>query len=156
MPHTIECMGLHKEYRGDGVNTTALNQVDLEFVEGEFVSIVGSSGSGKSTFLSLVGTLDAPTSGHLYYGKQDLHAMNANELADFRFEHIGFIFQQYHLLPTMTALENVMAPLLSRKVSYDKKDRARQLLVDVGLGDKLHSQVTNWAGKRIYIGISYG
>ncbi|WP_079480308.1 ABC transporter ATP-binding protein [Halobacillus salinus] len=146
MPHTIECVGLHKEYKGDGVNTIALNQVNLEFVEGEFVSIVGSSGSGKSTFLSLVGTLDAPTSGHIYYEKQELHGMNANELADFRFEHIGFIFQQYHLLPTMTALENVMAPLLSRKVSYDKKDRAKQLLVDVGLENKLHSLPSQLSG----------
>ncbi|TGB04923.1 ABC transporter ATP-binding protein [Halobacillus salinus] len=146
MPHTIECVGLHKEYMGDGVNTIALNQVNLEFVEGEFVSIVGSSGSGKSTFLSLVGTLDAPTSGHIYYEKQELHGMNANELADFRFEHIGFIFQQYHLLPTMTALENVMAPLLSRKVSYDKKDRAKQLLVDVGLENKLHSLPSQLSG----------
>ncbi|QTM97914.1 ATP-binding cassette domain-containing protein [Sediminibacillus dalangtanensis] len=146
MTHTIKCIRLHKEFKGDGVNTIALNQVNLEFKEGEFVSIVGSSGSGKSTFLSLVGTLDKPSGGTVHYGKLDLKGFNSKELADFRFENIGFVFQQYHLLPTLTALENVMAPLLSRKVSYDKKERAKQLLEEVGLGDKMNSLPSQLSG----------
>ncbi|MBN9653418.1 ABC transporter ATP-binding protein [Halobacillus sp. GSS1] len=146
MSHTIKCTQLHKEFKGDGVNTTALNKVNLEFSKGEFVSIVGSSGSGKSTFLSLIGTLDNPSGGAVHYGEADLRKLNLKELADFRFEHIGFVFQQYHLLPTLTALENVMAPLLSRKVSYDKRKRAEQLLEEVGLATKLHSLPSQLSG----------
>ncbi|MFD1018357.1 ABC transporter ATP-binding protein [Thalassobacillus hwangdonensis] len=146
MKNDLVCKNIQKEYKGDGVTTIALKEVDVTFREGEFVSIVGPSGSGKSTLLSLIGTLDSPSKGTIHYGDAALEKMKAKALADFRFENIGFIFQQYHLLPTLTAIENVLAPLFSRKVPYKKKERAEELLASVGLGDKLHSLPSQLSG----------
>lgn len=121
---------------------------------GDFISIIGPSGSGKSTLLSLIGTLDRPTSGELQYDGKPINKLNSKELSDFRFENIGFIFQQFHLIPTLTALENVMAPLFGRKVPYDKKERAEQLLAQVGLADKagsLPSQLSGGQQQRVAV-----
>ncbi|MRG87192.1 ABC transporter ATP-binding protein [Salinibacillus xinjiangensis] len=146
MTHQIKCKSISKVFYGDGVRTFAVDGVDLTFEEGEFVSIVGTSGSGKSTFLSLLGALDSPTSGEIIYGNESIHKRNRKQLSDFRFENIGFIFQQFHLLPTLTALENVMAPLFARKVSYDKRKRAEELLTQMGLEDKFHSLPSQLSG----------
>ncbi len=135
-----------KTYKGEGVETHALLDVSVEFEKGEFVSVVGASGSGKSTLLSLIGTLDQSTMGDIQFGSRNITEFNQKELADFRFENIGFIFQQFHLIPTMTSLENVMAPLFSRKVPYNKKNRALELLEAIGLGDKLHSLPSQLSG----------
>lgn len=122
--------------------------------DGEFISFIGPSGSGKSTLLSILGTLDDPSAGELLHGGQPVHRLNSRQMADFRFENIGFIFQQFHLIPTLTALENIMAPLFGRKVSYDKKQRALELLEMVGLPDKanaLPSQLSGGQQQRIAI-----
>jgi ABC-type lipoprotein export system ATPase subunit len=140
------CIGVNKVFEGDGVRTYALHDIYLNLKEGEFVSIVGPSGSGKSTLLSLLGALDTPTAGTIKYGGRSINKLSAKELADFRFENIGFIFQQFHLLPTLTSLENVMSPLFSRKVSYNKKERAETMLAQVGLKDKLHSLPSQLSG----------
>ncbi|CAN7502457.1 ABC transporter ATP-binding protein [Rossellomorea sp. LjRoot5] len=142
----VKVDGVSKVYKGEGVETYALLNVTAEFQQGEFVSVVGSSGSGKSTLLSVIGTLDRPTGGSILFESKDVTEFSQREMADFRFENIGFIFQQFHLIPTMTALENVMAPLFSRKVPYDKKQRAKELLESIGLGDKLGSLPSQLSG----------
>ncbi|MHC8521090.1 ABC transporter ATP-binding protein [Rossellomorea sp. H39__3] len=146
MDFSIVCKGLRKEFQGDGIKTRALDEVNATFKKGEFVSIVGTSGSGKSTLLSILGTLDSPTSGSILYNNEDIKTYNKNGLADFRFNHIGFIFQQFHLLPTLTSLENVMAPLFSRNVSYNEKERAEAVLERVGLKDKMNSLPSQLSG----------
>ncbi|WP_430789496.1 ABC transporter ATP-binding protein [Virgibacillus flavescens] len=146
MSHEIVCKNVSKEFKGDGVSTYALEDINLQFEESEFVAVVGASGSGKSTLLSLLGALDLPTDGHIIYGGNPISKLKQKKLADFRFENIGFIFQQFHLLPTLTSLENVMAPLFSRKVSYNKKERAETLLAQVGLEDKLNSLPSQLSG----------
>ncbi|WP_243387467.1 ABC transporter ATP-binding protein [Bacillus kexueae] len=135
-----------KVFEGDGIKTTAIKNVNLTLEPGDFVSIVGPSGSGKSTLLSLIGTLDTPTSGEILYGGKKVSEYSANKLADFRFEEIGFIFQQFHLIPTLTALENVMSPLLGRKVPYNKKERAIEMLEQVGLHNKLDALPSQLSG----------
>ncbi len=146
MKNTIECRNITKLFKGDGIVTYALKEVILTLNEGDFISIIGPSGSGKSTLLSILGTLDAPTSGEMLYGDKIVHKMSNNDMADFRFENIGFIFQQFHLIPTMTALENVMSPLFGRKVSYNKKERATQVLEQVGLIEKMNSLPSQLSG----------
>jgi ABC-type lipoprotein export system ATPase subunit len=143
---SITCQSISKEFKGDEISTLALNNINVNFQKGEFVSIVGTSGSGKSTLLSLLGTLDAPSMGDILYKGEDIKNLKANQLADFRFENIGFIFQQFHLLPTLTSLENVMAPLFSRKVPYNKKQKAEEVLEKVGLKDKLNSLPSQLSG----------
>lgn len=135
-----------KAFKGDGVITDAVKSINLNFSASDFVSLVGASGSGKSTLLSLIGTLDQPTEGQIFFDQQDVAGLNGKKLADFRFEHIGFIFQQFHLLPTLTVLENVMAPLFARKVSYNKKERALELLERVQLSDKKNSLPSQLSG----------
>jgi putative ABC transport system ATP-binding protein/lipoprotein-releasing system ATP-binding protein len=146
LKNTIECKNIEKLFKGDGIQTYALKNVNLEISEGEFVSIIGPSGSGKSTLLSIIGTLDVPSSGEMLYEDQPISKLNNRQMADFRFENIGFIFQQFHLIPTLTALENIMAPLFGRKVTYDKKQRAHQLLEMVGLKDKANSLPSQLSG----------
>ncbi|MFI8685740.1 ABC transporter ATP-binding protein [Rossellomorea sp. NPDC077527] len=146
MSFSITCQSLSKEFIGDGIRTRALDNVNVKFQKGEFVSIVGTSGSGKSTLLSLLGTLDAPSAGSILFEGEDVKSLKPNQLADFRFENIGFIFQQFHLLPTLTSLENVMAPLFSRRVSYNKKQKAEEVLEKVGLKDKWNSLPSQLSG----------
>ncbi|WP_214729490.1 ABC transporter ATP-binding protein [Exiguobacterium sp. s168] len=154
MEGTFQCKQMGKSFSGDGVETHALQDIDVTLEAGDFISIIGPSGSGKSTLLSLIGTLDRPTSGELHYDGKPINKLNSKELSDFRFENIGFIFQQFHLIPTLTALENVMAPLFDRKVPYDKKERAEQLLAQVGLADKagsLPSQLSGGQQQRVAV-----
>lgn len=142
----FECVQMTRKFQGDGIDTYALKPINLKFKTGNFVSVIGPSGSGKSTLLSLLGTLDVPTSGTLSYDGHELSQLNAKELANFRFEKVGFIFQQFHLIPTLTAVENVMAPLFGRKVDYDKKERALSLLARVGLREKAESLPSQLSG----------
>lgn len=137
---------LEKCYTGDGVTTAAVQKVSVQFHPGQFTTIVGPSGSGKSTLLSLIGTLDVPSNGSISYGNINVSKLSKRELADFRYEHLGFVFQQYHLLPTLTAIENVMAPLFTRKVSFSKEERAKEILTLVGLENKLHALPSQLSG----------
>ncbi|WP_164669243.1 ABC transporter ATP-binding protein [Virgibacillus doumboii] len=146
MGHDIKCSDVNKVFQGDGISTYALEDVNITFEEDELVAIIGPSGSGKSTLLSLLGALDVPTNGSVTYGDSSINTYSSKELADFRFENIGFIFQQFHLLPTLTALENVMSPLFSRKVAYNKKVRAETVLNQVGLDDKYNSLASQLSG----------
>ena len=138
---------LMKEY-GLTEKTRALNEVNIRLHEGEFSSIIGASGCGKSTLLNLLGALDRPSSGTLYFKEKDFSAMNETELAQFRNKSIGFIFQFHHLLPEFTALENVLIPtwIESGRVTLTKEKRAIELLETVGLGDKIKNPSNNLSG----------
>jgi putative ABC transport system ATP-binding protein len=142
----IVCRQVEKSYEGDGTKTIALRETNLTFEKGEFTAIIGPSGSGKSTLLSLIGTLDKATKGSISYDGEEILTKRKNHIADFRFQEIGFIFQQFHLLPTLTTLENVLTPLFSRKVPYNKIERAKEVLEQVGLIDKMNSLPSQLSG----------
>lgn len=133
---TVE--NLVRVYRGRAP-VPALRGVTLQVRDGEFVAIQGPSGSGKSTLLHLIGALDRPTTGRVTVDGVDLSRLNGDALADFRRETIGFVFQMFHLLPALTALENVMLPLwpYRRRLAFDLRARAREMLAAVGLGARL-------------------
>ena len=129
------------------IRTEKLRKVDLSIEKGEFCCIVGQSGSGKSTLLNQLAGLEKPTSGKVYIGKHEISKMTENELAEFRQQHLGFIFQSYNLLPTMTAAENVALPLMFKGV--DKKTRlarARKELKSMGLLGRANHLPTEMSG----------
>ena len=141
---------------GEGEQATrALDDVSFSIAEGEFVAIVGKSGSGKSTLMNIIGALDVPTEGEYFLGGEDVADMSDNELAEIRNRMIGFIFQQYNLLPKLNLLENVELPLLY--AGYDKKERrerAMNSLKKVGLDEKwknLPNQLSGGQQQRVSI-----
>jgi putative ABC transport system ATP-binding protein len=130
---------VRREYLvGDQV-TTALGGVDLVIERGEFVAIVGPSGSGKSTMMNLIGCLDRPSAGSVRISGDSTNDLSDNKLTQLRSKAIGFVFQQFQLLPNTTAIENVMAPLLYQgKSTKEAKKLATQMLTQLGLGDRLN------------------
>ncbi len=125
----------------------ASDGISLSIDKGEFVAIVGKSGSGKSTLMNIIGALDVPTSGSYYLGGQDVSDMKDDELAEIRNKMIGFIFQQYNLLPKLNLLENVELPLLYAGVSSaERKERALASLEKVGLRDKYQNRPNQLSG----------
>jgi putative ABC transport system ATP-binding protein len=131
---------------GDDV-VYALRDVSFDIDAGEYVSIMGPSGSGKSTLMHLLGALDVPTSGELYIKGQNITSMDSNELATFRNQTIGFVFQQFSLLSRTNALENVKLPMLyAHDADIDIDQRARQCLQRVGLSDRMDHQPTQLSG----------
>ncbi|MDI7274685.1 MAG: ATP-binding cassette domain-containing protein, partial [Anaerolineae bacterium] len=129
----VQTEGLTRVY-GDGTPVRALDGVDLAVRHGELLAITGPSGSGKSTLLNLIGTLDAPTSGRVIVDGVDTSTLHGDRLADFRRERIGFVFQLFNLIPVLTALENVMLPLVpyQRGLGFKLQERAQELLAAVG------------------------
>ena len=134
----IVAENLGKTYRSGGRPLEVLKNVDLEVAEREVVAVLGPSGSGKSTLLGLMAGLDEPSTGRMSLDGQDLSLLTEDERAGFRAHNVGFVFQTFHLLPTLTALENVLVPLelLGRDRPPRYRERARALLDDVGLGDR--------------------
>lgn len=129
--------GLSKEYPTPAEPLVVLRDVSLELTPGETLAIVGPSGSGKSTLLNIIGTLDHPTAGTVRLGEIDPFALSEPDLAGFRSRHVGFIFQDHHLLPQCTALENVLLPrIASEGHAKGAVGRARELLVQVGLASR--------------------
>ncbi len=125
----------------------ALRDVSLDIAAGEFVAIMGPSGSGKSSLMNLIGALDRPTSGEMWINGKALPEMSRDELADLRNETIGFVFQQFNLLPRQNALANVMLPLrYARKEIADPEARARECLQLVGLGDRMDHRPMQLSG----------
>ncbi|MFW5882110.1 MAG: ABC transporter ATP-binding protein [Planctomycetota bacterium] len=136
----VEMEGVTKTYGGDGDTPaqTVLDTVDLQVERGESLAIVGPSGSGKSTVLNLLGALDVPTAGTVRFDGEDLAGFDAAATAAFRNRHVGFIFQDHHLLPQCTVRENVLLPTLAGRsgASTQRVARANELLERVGLGDR--------------------
>ena len=133
----IGLQNVEKDYTiGESV-VRALAGVDMEINKGEFVAIVGPSGSGKSTMMNMVGALDVPTSGKIFLGGKDIAEMHESDLAQVRGKKIGFVFQSFNLIPTLTALENVALPMLFQNVDEETRlEKAAQLLAKVGLQDR--------------------
>jgi putative ABC transport system ATP-binding protein len=147
MTAVIECRDLYRTYRLGGATINALAGVSLLIAAGEYVAVTGASGSGKSTFMNLVGALDSPTSGSLTVDGHDLSHLGSDRLARFRNESIGFVFQQFNLLPRTTALANVMLPLLySAMPARRRAARARECLERVGLGARLDHHPSQLSG----------
>jgi putative ABC transport system ATP-binding protein len=147
MATTIWMEGITKTYRLGEVTIPVLNDINLSIEEGEFVAIMGASGSGKSTLMNIIGCLDRPTSGQYVFEGKDLTSFSDNELAYVRNQRIGFVFQQFNLLPRATALNNVMVPLIYANVpKARRRERATEALVRVGLGDRLHSRPNQLSG----------
>lgn len=155
MPKLISLEHVSMIFGGNGTRTAALKDVSLAFERGEFVVITGESGAGKSTLLTLLGGLQVPTEGRVAMRGTDLSSLTADGLADFRRETIGFVFQAYHLLPYLTARENVMVPMSPLALSAREKEaRADALLAAVGLsgkGERLPSQLSGGECQRVAI-----
>ena len=139
---------LEKAYTIPGGQLQVLRDVNFTVRQGEFVAITGQSGSGKTTLLALLGTLDIPDSGEIWLRNLAVHKLRGVAAADFRREQVGFVFQLFYLLPNLTALENVMAPLLPyrRKLNFDLKQRAKELLERVGLARRTDHTPTRLSG----------
>ena len=135
----IELHSVTKNYNSGGVPVQALKGVELSIEEGEMLAIMGPSGSGKSTMLTILGAMNPPSIGKVMVDEIDVYGMNAEKRADFRHEYLGFIFQQQHLVPYLTAQENVMLPLaISKRGQREQEEMAKAALSRVGLADKIH------------------
>ncbi len=138
MSSLLEVRGLCKTYTTGPNRIDVLNGIDLELQAGTTTALVGASGAGKSTLMHLLGALDRPTSGSVFFHGEDVFKKNDRQLAAFRNRSIGFVFQFHHLLPEFSALENVMMPALIARVPRDRATRdAQALLNDVGLGQRM-------------------
>ena len=135
----LELRDVCKDYtRGKNV-VPVLKNVNLQVLEGDYIAIMGPSGSGKTTLMNLIGCLDLPTSGQYILKDQDMSTLNDNQLAEIRNKPIGFVFQNFYLLPKMTALDNVALPLLYAGVGQkERRARAKEALESVGLADRIH------------------
>lgn len=143
----ITMENITKSYRLAEADVPILKGIDLHIDSGEYVSIMGASGSGKSTLMNIIGCLDRPSGGAYYLEDQNLTALDKNELAYIRNQRIGFVFQQFNLLPKATALENVMLPMVYAGVSKsERRSRAEEALVKVGLGDRLSNRPNQLSG----------
>jgi len=132
----LELIDVSKHYRQGAATVKALDGVSLAFEPGEFASVVGRSGSGKTTLLDIAGLLLRPTSGHVVIGGEDVGRLSDSRRAELRGRRIGFVFQEYNLLPSLDLLENVMLPLRYTRTAGDGRRRALDLLQQVGLGDR--------------------
>ena len=147
MSALIEFDEVCKYYQMGDTTVKAADHITMKIEKGEFVAIVGQSGSGKSTCMNIIGCLDVPTYGTYRLNGRDVGKMNRNELAAVRNEMLGFIFQQYNLLPRLNLMENVEVPLVYAGISRAERHiRAREVLEQVGLGDKLKNRPTQLSG----------
>ncbi len=148
VPTLLEAIDVTRTYTlGRDVQVPALRGVTFRVDHGDSVAIIGSSGSGKSTLLNLLGALDRPTTGEVLYDGRDVQDRSDAELAQLRNQRIGFVFQSFHLLPRLTAVDNVVLPLVYRPGSArDRRERAIAALESVGLGDRLDHRPTELSG----------
>jgi putative ABC transport system ATP-binding protein len=152
-PARVELRAVAKTYRTGGKEIRALDDVSLTIEPGAVVGLTGPSGSGKSTLLHVIGAMDVPDRGTIVVGGQEVTALSRREQARFR-RTIGFVFQRFHLLPALTALDNVAAPVLPYRTSFDKFERAAELLGAVGLAgreDALPSELSGGEQQRVAI-----
>ena len=147
MSALIEFDAVCKYYQMGDTTVKAADHITMKIEKGEFVAIVGQSGSGKSTCMNIIGCLDVPTAGTYRLNGRDVGKMSRNELASIRNEMLGFIFQQYNLLPKLNLLENVEVPLVYAGIPRaERHRRAREVLEQVGLGDKLKNKPNQLSG----------
>jgi putative ABC transport system ATP-binding protein len=147
METIMKLQDVWKIYKMGAVEVPALRGVSVEIMKGDFVAIVGASGSGKSTMMNLIGCLDIPSRGSIHLKSKDISTLSESDLASFRGKTIGFIFQQYNLIQSMSAFDNVKLPL--EFLEFDERKaaaRAREILELVGLGDKMHHRPTQLSG----------
>jgi len=143
----IRLENVWKVYRMGDVEVNALQGLNLDVKEGEFVAIMGPSGSGKSTAVNMIGCLDVPTKGRIMLESQDISKLSESELAQIRGRKIGFIFQQFNLVPTLTAMENVMLPMIFQGTTESiRAKRSRELLELVGLKDRMNHRPSELSG----------
>lgn len=146
-PAIIRLEQITKVYGAGETEVRALDGVNLEVSSGEYCSIMGASGSGKSTMMNMIGCLDRPTSGQYFLDGVDVAQLSDPELAHVRNRKIGFVFQQFHLLPQVSALENVMLPMVYANVLVqERRERGKAALERVGLGDRIHNKPTQLSG----------
>jgi len=139
----LKCIDLHKSFG----RVDVVNGVSLSLPTGSFSAIMGKSGSGKTTLLHLISALEAPTSGSLFFEGEEISAFSEDRLALWRRQHIGLVFQAFHLIPTLSALENVAFPLYPMKLpSEERRERARARLEQVGLGHRLDHRPSRLSG----------
>ena len=148
--NVIETTGITRIYGSGSAEVRALDGVDLQVEQGEFIALMGPSGSGKSTLMNILGCLDRPTAGQYLLDGQDVSDLSRTELAEVRNRSIGFVFQSYNLLPRLSAVKNVMLPLLynaeERLDVEERYERAAAALEAVGLGDRLHHRPNELSG----------
>lgn len=143
----ITLKGISKVFRVGEENFTALNDINLQIESGAFMSFVGPSGSGKTTLLNLIGGLDVPTTGDLFFKHTKLSSMNRIQMAKYRRENIGFIFQTYNLLPVYSVYENVLFPLLlNGSKEKDARERVMNIVSKVGLSDQIKKKPSQLSG----------
>ena len=138
MTTLIKLEDVHKIYQLEGVEVPAINGISLKINKGDFVALIGPSGSGKSTAMNLVGCLDLASKGEIYLGKHNIEHLQESDLAQIRGKQIGFIFQTFNLVPSLTALENVALPMIFQDIPRSERlEKAKRLLEQVGLGDRM-------------------
>ena len=147
MSELVKLVDVHKSFKMGDSEVHALRGVDITIAKGEIISIMGPSGSGKSTCMNMIGCLDKPTSGNVIIEGSDTAMLNDTELATFRNKTVGFVFQQYFLLPNLDVLENVMLPLRYQRVPIEeRRDRAMLALERMGLSDRVHHKPNELSG----------
>lgn len=147
MESLIKVRNLKKIYNPGENEVRALDDVSLDIGTGEFVAIIGQSGSGKSTFMNMLGCLDVPTSGHYFLNGRDVSVLSDDELSEIRNQEIGFIFQGFNLIPNLTALENVELPLIYRNVPAAERRRlSEESLIKVGLEQRMDHKPSEMSG----------
>jgi len=146
-PIIVRLEEVSKIYGSDNTTVHALDKVNLKVNQGEYCSIMGASGSGKSTAMNIIGCLDRPTAGNYYLDDIDVSQLEDGGLAMIRNRKIGFVFQQFHLLPQMTAVENVMLPMIYAGIDpQERRDRAQEALIKLGLANRLHNKPNQLSG----------
>ena len=147
MNSLIRINNVWKVYGSEEAKVEALRGLNLDIKQGEFVVVIGPSGSGKSTAMNMIGALDIPSQGKILFDEEDVSRFSENELAEIRGKKIGFVFQSFNLIPTLTALENVTLPLLFQNVNKEMAvERAEKLLTDVGLGRRMTHRPSQLSG----------
>jgi putative ABC transport system ATP-binding protein len=147
MASMISLKDITKTYHLDTIDVPVLKGINLSIESGEYVAIMGASGSGKSTLMNIIGCLDRPSSGQYFLAGTDLTILDDDELADIRNQYIGFVFQQFNLLPKLTSLSNVMLPMIYADVDKSQRiEQATEALVQVGLKDRIQNRPNQLSG----------
>jgi putative ABC transport system ATP-binding protein len=152
----IRTRNLHRDFVMGGQTVRALDGVDMTIQNGDFMAVLGPSGSGKSTLLHLLGGLDRPTAGEIWVNQDNITQLDENDLANYRGQRVGFVFQAFYLIPTMSALQNVEFPMIFERVSPAlRRGRARDLLERVGLGNRMtHKPIELSGGQQQRVAIA--